>query len=126
MPVVKFPLLKVRIEADGTVVPHKREGALQPVDDSWWRNVLHDPRARNRVDVTRIGRGSALEFSRLDMQAGDTLRIECACGKSGAFNRTRLIEHLGGDANVDWLARKLIDCGRKNKVGNACRAYCLR
>jgi hypothetical protein len=37
-----------------------------------------------------------------------------------------MIEQVGGDMNVQWLARHLIDCGRRTAISNDCRAHCAR
>jgi hypothetical protein len=42
--------------------------------------------------------------------------IACTCGRNGVFNKADLINQLGGDCKICWLAQKLIDCGRRNKL----------
>jgi hypothetical protein len=39
-------LLRVGVRAGGRLMFGHREGAIRPIDESWWDEVLHDPRAR--------------------------------------------------------------------------------
>jgi hypothetical protein len=118
--------LKVRAFPDGRLEANHREGALPPIDDGWWRDVLLDPRARIPTEETRFAEDSRFANYRLDKHPNAELMIDCPCGRNGVFNKAELIRQVGGDANVNWLARKLIDCGHRNKISNNCRAYCLR
>lgn len=73
-----------------------------------------------------ISEYSPIAFYRLDRLPGATFRVACICGLSGAFDKAELIDGVGGDAHIHWLATKMMDCGRKNKIGNYCRAHCVR
>jgi hypothetical protein len=117
--------LKVYALPGGELDAHYREGALPPVDDGWWRNVLLDPRAHVPTETTRFAADSQLAHYRLDRHRDAELMITCPCGRGGVFDRDDLIKQVGGDCNVVWLARKLIDCGHRNKVSNSCRAYVM-
>jgi hypothetical protein len=123
---VRFPLLKVRALRDGGLAPRRREGALPPVDDNWWRDVLLDPRAQAPLAATRFPPGSAYAHYRLDRQHGSELMISCVCGRGRVVDKAAMIEQVGGDMNVQWLARHLIDCGRRTAISNDCRAHCAR
>lgn len=50
--------LKVSALADGTLLPNHREGARQPIDDAWWQDVLHDPRAYVPINETSFDANS--------------------------------------------------------------------
>lgn len=128
MPSIKVPLLKVHAFPDGRIVPcsHYRESPIQPSDDAWWENVLTDARAGRGSMPTSVSEESPIAFYRLDHLRGATFRVECICGLSGNFNKGELIRNIGGDAHINWLATKMLDCGRKNKIGNYCRAHCVR
>ena len=52
--------------------PERREGARRPDDEDWWRDVLHDPRARAPRQQFLDGPS----MFRLDRQ---NQRIECRC-----------------------------------------------
>lgn len=121
-----LPRLKVDALPDGRLVRNRRAGALAPIDDNWWRDVLLDPRAQVPVSETRFDTESPLAHYRLDRQRGEELMVTCACGRGGVFEKEALIEQMGPDANVLWVVRHLIDCGNRNKLANNCRAYCVR
>lgn len=61
--------LKVYARADGTLLPNHREGAQQPVDDDWWHDVLHDPRAYLPVTEPSFDHDSHYAHCRLDRHA---------------------------------------------------------
>lgn len=128
MPSVKVPLLKVHAFPDGRIVPcaEYRESQIAPTGESWWSNVLHDPRAARGDVPTSISEDSAIAFYRLDRLPGETFSVGCACGLSGTFSKAKLIREIGGASHIHWLATKMLDCGRKNKIGNYCRAHCVR
>jgi hypothetical protein len=118
--------LKVFALPDGTLLPNYRQGARQSVDDAWWQDVLLDPRAYTPVNETRFDEHSPYAHYRLDRQPYDTVAFSCGCGMGTVVDKTSLIRQMGGDANVLWVARHMIDCGRRNKISNGCRAYCQR
>jgi hypothetical protein len=93
------------------------------MDDDWWQDVLHDPRAHTPVNETRFDEHSPYAHYRLDQQPHDTVAFSCLCGLGAVIDKATLIKQVGGDANVLWVARHVIDCGRRNKVTNGCRAY---
>lgn len=103
----------------------RRPDVVRPTDDDWWGDVLHDPRGRSRADITSIAADSAFADRRLDRQP-ETITVNCPCGERGTFTRTELVKALGPRTNVDWAARKVIDCGHRDKVANYCRAYVVR
>ena len=84
MPAVLLSLLKVRALPDGRLVrrrsTHRRSGALAPVDENWWRDVLLDPRATWRFS-SYVAADSPVAFHRLDQQPAK-IKIVCACGRS--------------------------------------------
>jgi hypothetical protein len=99
--------------------PHRREGARRPDDDeAWWRDVLHDPRAR----APRQHYLDGPSRFRLDQQ---NLRIECRCrcGLTHWMDRDMMIEQVGGDINVLYLVREWMPCRTRNKMANFCEAY---
>ena len=118
--------LKVHALPDGTLLPNYRAGARQPTDDDWWQDVLHDPRAYVPVNETRFDEHSPYAHYRLDQQPHDTVAFSCLCGLGAVIDKATLIQQVGGDANVLWVARHVMDCGKRNKVTNNCRAYCQR
>jgi hypothetical protein len=123
---VTFPRLKVYALPSGEIIANHREGALPPIDDGWWQSLLHDPRARIPTETTRFDPDSPFSYLRLDRQNGREILFDCACGKSGVMDKAKLIEQMGGDYNVAWLARHIFDCKSRNKVSNHCHARCLR
>jgi hypothetical protein len=119
--------LKVHARPDGTLLPHHREGARQPIDESWWDDVLLDPRAYTPVNETSFAEDGPHAHLRVDRQCGDTVAFTCRCGRGRVIDKTELIEAEGPSANVLWVARRVIvDCERRNKVGNMCQAYPMR
>jgi hypothetical protein len=50
--------LKVYALPGGELIANHREGALPPVDDGWWQDVLLDPRARFPAEATRFDNDS--------------------------------------------------------------------
>jgi hypothetical protein len=60
--------LKVFALPDGTLLPHYRAGARQPMDEEWWQEVLHDPRAYTPVNETRFDEDSQYAHLRVDRQ----------------------------------------------------------
>lgn len=118
--------LRVSALAGGRIVPYRREGALPSIDEGWWQSVLQDRRAARGAMPSRIAEDSSIAFYRLDRLPGPTFRVECICGLSGDFDKDELIRSIGGDAHIHWLATKMLDCGKKNKIGNYCRARCRR
>lgn len=119
--------LKVFARPDGRLLPNHREGARQPVDDDWWHDVLHDPRAYLPVTETSFNHDGRYAHCRLDRQRGDTITFTCRCGRGRVIDKAELIKAEGPSANVLWVARRVIvDCERRNKVGNMCQAYPMR
>jgi hypothetical protein len=121
---VVLPKLRVHAKPDGRLLTSHREGAIRPTDESWWRDVLHDPRARIPTD-TYISADSIYAHYRLDRQAAKFV-VNCPCGRHTLLERDKIIPQVGADMNVTYLARHMIDCGNRNKVTNNCRAYCVR
>ena len=119
-----LPLLRVFVRDDGRIVFNHRRGAQPPVDEGWWRDVLHDPRAQWPRQQS-IERDSPLAFYRLDRQRPDIL-IRCPCGREEWMDRDKLIGEVGGSTNVIYLAREWMPCKERNKVANHCRAYVAR
>lgn len=126
---------RLRVHAD-------RQGVLQPGKaprapaDPWppdgspdaeilWRDILLDPRASIPAHDTRIEANSEHARYRLDRQS-DPVIVSCPCGRSGEFDRTRLVANFGAGCNVFWAVRHLFDCKTRNKVSNGCRAYAVR
>ena len=98
-----IPLLRVRAEPDGRLVPSPR--AFGPLDSSeeWWQAVLRDQRAR-AIDPRRL-RDRAADC------AGHTLAIACSeCGLRRAFTCDELIERFGPDYMVQYAKYDLIEC----------------
>jgi hypothetical protein len=88
--------------------------------------VLADRRAYSPVSETRFDADSEFAHLRLDRQHHDELMLCCRCGLGRCVSKAALIEQLGGDANVMWVARHMIDCKRRTKISNGCQAYCAR
>ncbi|MPZ39853.1 MAG: hypothetical protein GEU95_17695 [Rhizobiales bacterium] len=119
--------LRVFAAPGGRLLFNYREGAQRPADDAWWDDVLLDPRAYKPVNETSFDEASPFAYLRLDRQRGETVAFTCACGRGRVIDKTELIEGLGASANVLWVARRVIlDCERRNKIGNCCQAYCVR
>jgi hypothetical protein len=121
---VMLPRLKVCALPGDRLTTNHREGALAPVNDEWWDDVLLDPRARTPLDVS-YDEDSRYAYLRLDRQGGEYLQFACACGRQRGVKIADLMG-LGGSSNVHWIARRVIDCGNRDKVNNYCRAYCVR
>ena len=45
---------------------------------------------------------------RLDQQPHDTVAFSCLCGLGAVIDRATLIQQVGGDANVLWVARQMM------------------
>jgi hypothetical protein len=74
----------------------------------------------------RFDHDSPYAYLRLDRQRGETLWFTCDCGKDQLVNKAAMIEQMGEDYNVNWLAREYMPCKARNKLSNWCRARCLR
>jgi hypothetical protein len=96
------------------------------MDEDWWQDVLSDPRAHTPVNESRFEEDSPYAHYRLDRQPYDTVAFSCPCGFDAVIDKAALIQQMGADANVLWVARHVIDCGRRNKASNGCSAYCQR
>ena len=127
MPDVLLKRLKVYAYPDGRIVPYgdrAREGALAPIDDSWWLDVLHDPRAR----PPRAASIEATSYNapyRLDRQRQTAIYFACRlCGWTHLQYKSDLIKAHGPAANVVQLAKDLAGCDRRN--GGPCGAHCVR
>jgi hypothetical protein len=117
------PLLAL-LQAVQASVPAR--GVLAPVDENYWRDLLLDPRGRTPSDETSFPDDSYFAYARLDRLPGKMVTVRCHCGERQAFDRRELIEKFGAAANIVWLARKIVDCGNRDKVANHCRAYVWR
>lgn len=114
-----IPRLKLRAAPDGTLISsHER------VDDGWWQSVLHDRRARVPTAL-RIEPDDPDARYRLDRQQ-PLFPIGCACGQHDVLDRDVLIPQVGGEMNVNHLAKHMLDCKRRNKVTNGCMARVIR
>jgi hypothetical protein len=97
-----------------------REGAREPLTEEWWGDVLHGPRLRLPTSMS-ISKDSIYASYRLDRQPPE-IWVKCVCGGSKTLERDKLIEQVGGEMNVIWLAREAINCKQRSKVENHCRA----
>lgn len=122
---VLIPRLKVGIRPDGSLVLGHNEGAIQPIDDGWWIDVLHDPRARVPTATSIDSDDRVNAHYRLDRQK-PLFAVRCACGRHDVLDRDKLITQVGGGMNVVYLVREYMDCGARNKMSNWCRAYVAR
>lgn len=122
------PRLRVRLSPDGVVEQVLPSAGLPPgeTSDSWWDSVLADRRAYTPREETRFEPDSEFAHLRLDRQRDDELMFCCGCGLGRIAAKAQLIEQLGGDANVLWVARHMIDCKRRTKISNGCQAYLAR
>lgn len=128
MPSIKVPLLKVHAFADGRIVPlsRHRESPILPSDENWWESVMGDAqRQRDLTQEVRFDTASPYSFHRLDRQKG-SVWFNCPCGNHGCFAQEKLISIFGKEANVLYVARKMLDCARRGEIANACRAYPMR
>ena len=99
--------------------PHRREGARRPDDDeAWWRDVLHDPRAR----APRQHYLDGPSRFRLDQQ-NERIECRCVCGLHHWMDRDKMIREVGGDINVLYLVREWMPCRTRNRIANVCEAY---
>jgi hypothetical protein len=106
--------LRVHARPDGTLLPHHRQGAQQPIDESWWDDVLLDPRVYTPVNETRFDEDGPYARLRVDRQHGET--FTCGCGFGRVIDKAELIAGVA-DANVLWVARRVIvDCERRTKA----------
>jgi hypothetical protein len=113
-PSARIPLLRVRAEPDGRLLPSPH--AFGPLDSSeeWWQAVLRDQRARP-IDPQRLR-------DRAGDCAGHTLAISCAeCGVRRAFTGDQLVERFGHDYLVQYARYDLIDCPQR-RGHRRCRA----
>lgn len=118
-------LLRVSVRIGGTLLFAHREGALPPADESWWQDVLRDPRAS--VPTQHYIDRDDLRYAhyRLDRQRADFL-VRCPCGREEWINRDTLTPQVGADMNVVYLVREWMPCRERNKMANWCRAYVVR
>lgn len=122
MPHLILRLLRVFIRPDGCIAFSHREGAYEPANESWWRDVLWDRRAELPVQRDIVRHGDNANY-RIDRHRHNELRFECACGQAGAVStKAKLILEFGAETNVVWLCRELSGCRNRNKVSNMCRA----
>ena len=98
--------------------PPRRAGARRPDDEEWWRDVLHDPRAR----APRQHYLDGPSCFRLDRQ-NERIECRCRCGLHHWMDRDKMIEQVGGDINVLYLVREWMPCRTRNKMANFCEAY---
>lgn len=118
-----IPKLRCWPKADGTLRFNRWQGPQRPDDESWWRDVLHDPRA-GTPSGTRIANERDAHW-RLDRQSAE-FYVDCPCGRSGRFIRDEAVERVGGDMNVKWFSMHALKCGAWNKMTNWCRARVRR
>ena len=120
-----MPLLKVYPYPNGRIDANYREGAQPPVDDGWWRDVLHDRRARIS-DEGHLRADDPDARYRLDRQ-GLVVSFCCmGCRWRRDFTQAELLKAHAPDSNVMLLARDLANCGGHTRDGDACLAFCLR
>jgi len=119
-----LPRLRVHALPSGELVTSHREVKRPPIDDGWWREVLHDRRARVPVE-TYLDKDDPQASYRLDRQK-ESFRVECPCGRWEWIERDKLIPQVGGGMNVIHLVREWMPCRERNKMANYCRAYVVR
>src|SRR5262245_3288279 len=92
-----------------------RTAAWPAIDEeSWWLEVLHDPRARwpNEKRLSVSGRHAHL---RLDHWRAPTITLACRlCGVRKAFDTAQVVRQFGGDYNITVLRHDLVPCGRRH------------
>src|SRR5256885_16210442 len=98
--------------------PERRAGARCPDDEDWWRDVLHDPRARAPKQHYLDGPS----MFRLDQQ-NQRIECRCRCGLQHWMDRDKMIGQVGGDINGLYLVREWMPCRTRNKMANFCEAY---
>lgn len=126
MPQIWLPRLRIFPRPDGTLRFHHREGALEPVDNNWWIDVLYDPRARTPIERD-IPKFSHNAHYRIDRQPGDTIQAKCECGHvCPLLDKAKLLGEFGADINAVWIVRELSGCRNRNKLANMCRALPIR
>ena len=100
--------LKVFALPDGRLLPNYRQGARQPVDDDWWHDVLHDPRAHLPVTETSFNHDSRYAHYRLDRQRGETVAFTCRCGRDRVLSKAVLIKAEGAER------QRVMDCSPRH------------
>jgi hypothetical protein len=119
-------LLRVHFDDHGRMRAGRTPPPRRPEpDEAWWKAVLAEPRGRAPTEDSSIDPGSRWAYLRLDRQPAD-ITVVCDCGYSTVVHRDEMLAKLGAATNILWLARKVIDCGSRNKISNNCRARPLR
>jgi hypothetical protein len=90
--------------------PNRRDGARPPDDEDWWRDVLHDPRARAPKQHYLDGPS----IFRLDRQ-NQRIECRCRCGLHHWMDRDKMIGQVGGDINVLYLVREWMPAARETR-----------
>ena len=99
-----------------------RGAATWPVidEESWWLEVLHDPRARWPSEKRLTGRYAHL---RLDRWQAPMMTLVCRlCGVRKSFATDAVVKQFGGDYNITVLRHDLVPCQRRHsdQVHGAC------
>jgi hypothetical protein len=81
-------------------------------EESWWLQVLHDPRARWPSEKRLSGRYAHL---RLDRWRAPVMTLFCRrCGVRKSFDTEQVMKQFGGDYNITLLRHDLVPCPRRH------------
>lgn len=91
-------------------------------EESWWLDVLHDPRGRWPTEkrLSATGRHAHL---RLDRWRRPTMALTCQlCGIRKSFDTDAVKRQFGEDYNITRLRHALVPCERRDsdRVFGAC------
>lgn len=82
-------------------------------EESWWLEVLHDPRARWPTDKRLHANGRHAHL-RLDHWRATMVTLVChLCGVRKSFDTAQVVQQFGGDYNMAMLRHDLVPCERR-------------
>jgi hypothetical protein len=95
-------------------IPPRGAATFPAIDEeSWWLEVLHDPRARwpSEKRLSSTGRHAHL---RLDRWHAPAITLACRlCGIRKSFDTEQVVRQFGGDYNITVLRHDLVPCERR-------------
>ena len=92
-------------------------------EEGWWRDVLHDPRAR-RPSEKRLDANGRWAYLRLDRFRRPRMTLACArCGLREEFDTDDVRRSFGDDYNIGLLRHKLVRCPHR-KLRDAVFEHC--
>jgi hypothetical protein len=82
-------------------------------EESWWLEVLHDPRARWPSEK-RLQEGGRYTHLRLDRWRDPMMTLVCRlCGVRQSFDTAAVVRQFGPDYNITVLRHALVPCERR-------------